>query len=253
MGRTWREQWADDSLLITIHGGVSIGGIAAPLIVAWAKNMGEIGWIVCVAISGFVIVGSGRYILARAERKGKTGADAVVPVGAKPQNGAPVTFEEGDLVKSSDPAAIRQYVIHKGHRLAIAGCVLVRLAFPNRRYIEGGGCSTLEPSAFKQIPEGRQLMSEEDLFAEFATAQYPRIVGRWLFGHNLCLIEQRGKKGRTLTLTNEKGHSTRAAFTDLRTIVTEPAPQWSQCIGELNDVFDTINWGPAGVWKKTPD
>jgi hypothetical protein len=163
MARTWKEQWADDGLLITVHGGVSLCVIVAPLIVAWAKNVGEIGWIICVAISGFVLIGSGRYILSRAERKGKTERGTAGPFGSIPQAGASVIFEDSDIVKSRNELGGQHYVIYKGKRHGLHGYDLVRRAFPKRHYVEGSDFSDLDPPILRKIPEGRELKTETDL------------------------------------------------------------------------------------------
>ena len=160
MARTVREQWAEGWLGIALSVvSVMLGliALAIPLAVAWHRQMGDAGWIAASAISSVLLAVFAIYLFRRSERRR---TDLAPPTSL--DGDVCVVFKEGELVRSSDPAALRHYVIHKGHRLAIAGYELVNRAFHPKHYSESTGISLLDPNVFKQIPEGHPLMSEQD-------------------------------------------------------------------------------------------
>jgi hypothetical protein len=144
MARTWREQWADNWLLIVVH-MISWAGGLVPIIIAWGKQMAEMGWIICAVASGFLIVGSGLYIFSRSERKGKT------------TTGTSTFLSDGDLTDS--PSGPQVYVIHQGKRHWLATPDIAGRVNPQW----SGLRMSIHPTLLNRIPKGPDINTPKDI------------------------------------------------------------------------------------------
>lgn len=158
MGRTLREQWADDSLLITVHGSATIAATAIPLIAAEIAKMGEIGWIVCAAISSFAIIASGRYILSRSERKLERARISVTPQATRTTGGASIPLSERELIRAVGTGPV--FIVHNGKRLWVTSGDLLFRIDPSKN---SASVLDIPHLLLDRIPVGPDINTQDDI------------------------------------------------------------------------------------------
>lgn len=147
MGRTLREQWADDWLRIVVEVFLWIMTVAGAAVVGWVKHMGNLEWIVLWVVGCILFAVLGRIIISRHGRtkdKSKPGIDI-----------STLLFE-GDLVQGLGTPEV--YYTHDGKRHWLASPKIADQINPQRSTLT----FIVPPVLLNRIPLGPHIETLKD-------------------------------------------------------------------------------------------